>query len=150
MQFFSIAESSGPMKLRISEIKLRSRIRMDPGDLSDLMHSMRKHGLIHPVLVDTDHCLVAGYRRLCAARKLGWESIDVRVVDVKSKKERLILEIEENRSRRNFSPEDLDRARKLLDRSDRMGFFAAIWSALLDFFERILFLFRRGSGGRED
>ncbi|MCB1165017.1 MAG: ParB N-terminal domain-containing protein [Leptospiraceae bacterium] len=132
------------MKLRVSEIKLRSRIRMDPGDLSDLMQSMRKYGLIHPVLVDTEHRLVAGYRRLCAARKLDWENIDVRVVDIKSKKERLMLEIEENRSRRNFSPEDLDRARRLLDRSERAGFFSALWSSILDFFERIIFFFRRG------
>ena len=132
------------MKLRVSEIKLRSRIRMDPGDLSDLMQSMRKYGLIHPVLVDTEHRLVAGYRRLCAARKLDWENIDVRVVDIKSKKERLMLEIEENRSRRNFSPEDLDRARRLLDRSERSGFLSALWSSIVDFFERIIFFFRRG------
>ncbi|MBU45063.1 MAG: chromosome partitioning protein ParB [Spirochaetaceae bacterium] len=137
------------MKLRVSEVKLRSRIRMDPGDLTDLMNSMRKYGLIHPVLVDTDHQLVAGYRRLCAARKLGWENIDVRIVDVKSKKERLLLEIEENRSRRNFSPEDLDRARKLLDRSERMGFFAMLWASIVDFFERLVFLFRRGSAGED-
>lgn len=150
MQFFSEPRSWDQMKLRISEIKLRSRIRMDPGDLTDLMNSMRKHGLIHPVLVDSEHRLVAGYRRLCAGRKLGWENIDVRIVDVKSKKERLILEIEENRSRRNFSPEDMERARRLLDRSERIGFLSAFWSAIMDFFERILFFFRRGYSGGDD
>lgn len=122
---------------------------MDPGDLTDLMNSMRKYGLINPVLVDTDHKLVAGYRRLSAARKLGWDNIDVRIVDIKSKKERLILEIEENRSRRDFSAEDLERARRLLDRSERVGFLSGLWASIVDFFERIVFFFRRGSSGEE-
>ena len=63
--------------------------------------------------------------------------------------ERILLEIEENRSRRDFSAEDLERARRLLDRSERVGFLSGLWASIVDFFERIVFFFRRGSSGEE-
>ncbi|MHB1425082.1 MAG: ParB N-terminal domain-containing protein [Gemmataceae bacterium] len=37
-------------------------------------------GLLHPIVVTTDHRLVAGRRRLAAAKELGWVDIPVHVV----------------------------------------------------------------------
>ena len=57
----------------------------DGDDLNDLVGSVREHGVLSPVLVreiDGGFQLVAGERRLRAARKAGLETVPVRVVDV--------------------------------------------------------------------
>ena len=128
------------MRLRLSEIRVRNRIRRDPGDLSELKDSMRRLGLLQPILVDTDNTLVAGYRRLEAAKALGWESIETRLVDVQDKKDRLIIEADENITRRDFTAEELRKADQLMDRYSREGWLWRVVAWFLDLFDRI---FRR-------
>ena len=128
------------MRIKISEIKVGNRIRTDTGDLTALKDSMRRVGLLQPILIDPDNRLVAGYRRMQAAKQLGWESVEVRLVDVADKKERLLVEAEENTTRKDFSPDELARADRLLDRYSRTGLLWRFVSWLMDLFER---LFRR-------
>ncbi len=128
------------MRMKLTEIRIGNRIRRNPGDLSELKDSMRRLGLLQPILVDTDNNLVAGFRRLEAAKELGWETIDARLIEVKDRKERLIIEADENVTRRDFSPEELQKADELLDRYSREGIFWRIWSWILDIIDRI---FRR-------
>lgn len=45
------------------------------GDITELVDSMREHGLIQPISVDRDHNLIAGFRRVAAAVELGWVEI---------------------------------------------------------------------------
>jgi ParB family chromosome partitioning protein len=57
--------------------------------LSDLVGSLRTHGLLQPIVVRRDgegYQLVAGERRWRAARELGWEHIDAVVVDADDQK----------------------------------------------------------------
>jgi len=51
-------------------IKIGRRVRKDPGDLDKLIASIESVGLLQPVVVDADHRLVAGWRRLKAWKQL--------------------------------------------------------------------------------
>lgn len=128
------------MKLKLSEIRVGNRIRKDPGDLSELKDSMRRLGLLQPILVDTNNILVAGFRRLESAKALGWEAIETRLVDIQNKRDRLIIEADENITRRDFSPEELQKADQLMERYSHEGWLWRLLAGFLDFLDRI---FRR-------
>ena len=61
----------------IDKIIVEDRARKDLGDLTDLMASIEKYGLIHPIVLSPGHKLIAGHRRLQAFRNLGRTEIDV-------------------------------------------------------------------------
>jgi ParB-like chromosome segregation protein Spo0J len=65
----------------IDEIIVGERFRRDMGNLSGLAASMEKM-LLHPIVIRPDGTLIAGERRLRAAKLLGWSDIPVRVVDL--------------------------------------------------------------------
>lgn len=57
----------------------------DADELSALKDSLRSHGLLQPVVVrpaGKGYQLIAGERRVRAAREVGWKQIPVRVVDL--------------------------------------------------------------------
>ncbi len=126
------------MRVKISDIHVGNRIRKNPGDLTTLKDSMRRLGLLQPILIDPENNLIAGYRRLESAKELGWESIEARLVDVTDKKDRLIIESDENTTRRDFTPEELEKADKLMNRYSRRGFFWRFVAWLMDLIERLL------------
>ena len=66
------------MKTKISEIILGKNFSrtFGTGDVSSLAASMKTHGQITPVIIDKDKGLVAGFRRLSAAKLLGWDEIE--------------------------------------------------------------------------
>lgn len=66
--------------MRIEAIRVGNRFRKDLGDLTGLMASMNDR-LINPVTVDERGNLLAGGRRIEAARRLGWTEIEVRIVE---------------------------------------------------------------------
>src|SRR5262249_12543469 len=67
--------------LPIASIRVGPRQRQDLGDLDALAASLAEVGQLQPVAVSPDGLLVAGRRRLEAAKKLGWESIAVHVIE---------------------------------------------------------------------
>jgi ParB family chromosome partitioning protein len=121
----------------IRDIRIPRRIRKRKIDISDLVESMAEFGLLQPIIVDTENTLIAGYRRLEAARALGWESIEVRVMDAPDPKDRLLLEIEENSVRQDFDLEELEKARKLLRRYEKQGPFWKAINWLMDVLDRL-------------
>lgn len=74
------------MKIRVSDIKVKNRIRKDLGDLQPLKESIQKLGLLHPILIDLENTLISGERRLESVKILGWEYVDVRIVDIRTKR----------------------------------------------------------------
>lgn len=83
-----------------------SRVIYKATDLSELMHSMKKDGQLQPVGVrqmpDGRYDAVFGNRRIMAAKKLGWSSIDANVIlGISDDKERDILNLIENLKRQN-------------------------------------------------
>lgn len=72
------------MKVRVDEIvkgKNWSRT-FGVGDIAELADSMEAHGQITPVIIDGEKNLVAGFRRVAAAEKLGWETIEAVINDI--------------------------------------------------------------------
>jgi ParB family chromosome partitioning protein len=104
------------MQIRIDDIKVRKRIRKSVGDLSSLMESMRKYGLLQPIVIDSENTLLAGYRRLEAARQLGWKTIPAVVVNRTENLDRVEIELEENVQRKDFSLEELSEASIALEK----------------------------------
>ena len=119
------------MKLLIEDIKIKKRIRKDLGDLTSLIDSLRNHGLMNPVVVTKKNELIAGHRRIEAAKVLGWKSIDVMVLDKISELEKLELEIEENVARKDFSGDELEDARARLEALKNPGIFKRILNAII-------------------
>lgn len=91
------------MLISIDAIRLENRIREDLGDLETLKSSLREYGLFNPLLVDPQHRLIAGERRLRAARALGWDKIEVRVIENLDEVALLDVEIHENLLRKDFT-----------------------------------------------
>jgi ParB family chromosome partitioning protein len=97
--------SEFPTKMAIANIKIGTRHRKDMGDLDGLAANIAELGcLIHAIPVRPDGELIAGERRLEAAKLLGWTEIDVRVVDLKG----MIIhaEVAENVLRKPFTPSE--------------------------------------------
>ena len=98
------------MKIKIKDIVVKNRVRKDIGNLDALMESMSKFGQLHPITVNSKLQLIAGNRRLEAAKRLGWLTIDATIKNVKNKAELLEMEIEENIQRKDFSEDDIAEA----------------------------------------
>jgi len=66
------------VKVKLSDIKQGKNWSrtFGVGDISELVESMREHGQITPVIIDTDNNLIAGFRRVAAATELEWEEIE--------------------------------------------------------------------------
>lgn len=89
------------------------RARDDLGDLGGLRASIKAVGLLTPVVVTTEHTLVAGERRLTACRELGWAEIPASIVDnLQDAVALLRAEIDENVERKPFTPYEASRARE--------------------------------------
>ena len=90
--------------MKISDIKFGERRREELGDLDALAESIKKYGLIEPIVVDQDGNLVAGQRRLLAAEKVGLKDVPVRLYEDLSLEQRLGIELEENIRRKELTP----------------------------------------------
>ena len=51
-------------------------------DNADLAESIKKHGILTPLLVTMDNVIISGYRRWNAARELGLSEVPVIVADL--------------------------------------------------------------------
>lgn len=102
------------MLVDIDKIRIEDRIRKDLGDISELAKDIEQNGLINPPTVTPDLVLIAGERRLAACKLLGWQQIEVKVMEVRDYEHQLRLEISENENRKDFTlAERLDWARRL-------------------------------------
>ena len=93
---------------------------MNPARLAELSESIRRDGVLQPVLVRTvgDHYeLIAGERRLRAAQLAGLSTIPARVFDNIGERERAVIALVENLQREDLNPlEEAAGYRELLDR----------------------------------
>jgi ParB family transcriptional regulator, chromosome partitioning protein len=129
------------VQIGVGDVLIRKRIRKNLGDLTLLMDSMRRHGLLNPIVITRDRELVAGHRRLEAARRLGWQRITASIIDTNQETALLEVEIDENTQRKNLSTDELADAYVRLDRLKNPGLFKKIWLAIASLFRKI---FRRG------
>jgi len=128
------------MQIAIDDIKVKRRARQQEGDIEPLMDSMRRYGLLNPVIVNSRNILIAGARRLEAAKRLGWHTISATVLDSMDKVTELEIEIEENTQRANLTEQELLSAYTRLERIKNPNIFVRIWRAIVNFFKRIFAL----------
>ena len=86
--------------LPIDAIKVGARFRQDHGDLDALARSIQELGLLQPIGVDREHCLIFGHRRYLAHRRLGLDTIQARIIEVPSL---IQAEHAENEIRKDFT-----------------------------------------------
>jgi N6-adenosine-specific RNA methylase IME4 len=93
--------SSGAVPERaVTDIGVGPRHRRDMGDIASLAASMAELGLLQPIVIRPDGMLIAGARRLTAARALGWRDIPVTVIDL----DQIVRgEFAENTHRKDFT-----------------------------------------------
>lgn len=105
------------MLVKIEDIKVKKRVRRDLGDLTALKDSMHRYGLMNPITLNSNYELVAGERRLEAAKSLGWERINANILDSNVDNIRqLEMEFEENNQRKEFTDEELLEGYKRLEK----------------------------------
>jgi len=102
------------MEVRISEIIVGQRKR-PLRDVSELARSIAEVGLLQPIVVTEDLRLLAGWHRLEACKRLGWETIPAMVVSLGDLQAEL-AEIDENLIRNELTA--LERAEHLARRKE--------------------------------
>ena len=124
------------MKVLIKDIKIKKRVRKDLGDLEMLKDSLKRFGLMNPITINSQNELVAGHRRLEAAKSLGWSTIDAIMVETKDKLLLLELELEENNQRKPFTDDELYEGYKALEKLRNPSFFAKLLGKIKSLFEK--------------
>jgi len=110
----------GLVRLRVDRIKsnpYQPRTKVDEEKLSELSASIKAKGIIQPVVVrqvGEEFELVAGERRLLAAKRLGWEEISAVIAGKLSKEDMLELSLIENLQREDLNPIDTAKGYKRL------------------------------------
>lgn len=122
----------------INKIKVKKRVRKDLGDLRPLKDSLRTYGLMNPITVNSKYELIAGERRLEAAKALGWPMIDVIILAQEiTPVTKLEMEIEENNQRKEFTDEELLEGYKRLNKLKNPSIFRRFLNFLVKIFEKI-------------
>ena len=126
------------MLVPIEDIKVKKRLRKEMGDIAGLADSMKRFGQISPILITKRNVLIAGGRRLEAARSLGWRTINVVIAEVPDELTRLEYELEENLQRRDFSTEEIQEASKKIHQLQNPSLLRRIFNALRKFIKWLL------------
>jgi ParB family transcriptional regulator, chromosome partitioning protein len=94
-------------------VERENRQRREITDIESLADSIRRLGLIHPLVVTRSFDLIAGERRYNACMKLGWITVPVQYVDEVDPRILKAIELEENIKRKDIDWRD--QARAVLD-----------------------------------
>lgn len=97
-------------RIRCTEIRVSEERQRKTFDTQDLEDSIKKRGVIQPIIIDQDLNLIAGERRLRASIKIGQPDIPCRFFEDLSETEAQIIELEENLKRQDLEWRDEVRA----------------------------------------
>ena len=125
------------MLVPVADIKVKKRVRKDMGDISALADSMKRFGQICPIVISKKNILIAGGRRLEAARSLGWRTINAVIAEVPDELSKLEYEVEENIQRRDFTKEEAEAAALKIYRLRNPSLLRRMINAIARFFKRL-------------
>ena len=125
------------MKIPVQDVIVKNRIRKDMGSLDALAESLKRYGQISPIVIGKKNELIAGGRRLEAAKLLGWQYIDAVIHEGSGELEQLELEIEENIQRRDFNAEETAAASQKIYLLKNPPFFRRVLNAIIRFFRKL-------------
>lgn len=119
---------SGVTEISVDQIipnPRQPRARFDPDQLSELAASIREHGVIQPLIVTEgdgpgQYILIAGERRLLAARQEGLETVPA-VIREATQEEMVELALVENVQRSDLSPLEAAEAYRQLSEDFRLS-----------------------------
>ncbi len=135
------------MKLGISQIKISERLRTSPGNLLDLADSIKKVGLLNPIIVDEHYVLISGFRRLKACESLGWTEIEARIIQSDDDKLLLLdMEFHENFGRLPLTFEEQEKFKKqriILLTPPKKNWFISILNFIKEKFLILINLFKK-------
>lgn len=98
------------LQLKLDEVQAKSNVRqdMESAEMNDLVNSIKEKGIIQPLivrLVDEKYDLVAGFRRLAAAKKLGLPNVPCVLQEIDDA-DRTSIQLIENIQREALNPID--------------------------------------------
>lgn len=125
------------MLVPIDDIIVKKRIRKEMGDIAGLADSMKRFGQISPILITKKNVLIAGGRRLEAARSLGWRTINAVVAEIPNELTKLEYELEENIQRRDFTPDEAEEAARKIHRLQHPSLLRRIINAIIELFRKL-------------
>lgn len=125
------------MLVQVKDVIVKKRIRKELQDIQALKESMSRYGLMNPITINSNNELIAGHRRLEAAKELGWNSISAVVIDPKNEILELEMELEENIQRSPFTKDELIEGYERLEKLRHPVFFRRIWNFIVNFFKRL-------------
>ena len=131
------------MLVNIKNIKIKKRVRHDLGDLEALKNSLRTYGLLNPITLNNKYELIAGERRLQAAKQLGWTSINAVIQNNLTDVDELEMELEENNQRKEFTKEELLEGYRRLEKLRNPSIWRKIAKLFKKLFEWISSLFTK-------
>lgn len=109
-------------RLKIADIKVKDRARVDKGMIEDLAISIKEKGLIQPITVNSDMRLLAGERRLLAHQFLELTHIDAVVRPGNDVVDALEVELVENLHRKDMTwPETCVLEKRIFDEKAKHG-----------------------------
>lgn len=131
------------MLVNIADIKVKHRVRKDLGDIEALKDSLRRYGLLNPITLNSKYELIAGGRRLEAAKSIGWTSINAIILDNMNPAAELELELEENNQRKEFSSEELLAGYRRLEKLKHPNLLRKLWLFIVRLFSNLIFSIKR-------
>jgi ParB family chromosome partitioning protein len=125
------------MQIPIEDIVVKKRIRKEPGDITSLAESLKRFGQLSPIVISRKNVLIAGGRRLEAAKALGWRTINAVILDAPGELTKLEMEIEENIQREDFTAGEIAEATKKIYHLKNPGIFRRLFNAFISFLKKL-------------
>ena len=81
------------MKVKVSSLKHHPKNKeiYTLSSIEELMESISEVGLLQPLIVDSRNQVISGNRRFESIKRLGWEEVDVNIIEVNKEEEELLL-----------------------------------------------------------
>lgn len=98
--------------IRIDSIIIGTRVRKALGNIASLAKDISEIGLLHSIVINEDHKLICGVRRIEAFKALGKSEIPARIVNLD---DIVKGEISENTQRKDFSWEEIIEIKKAVE-----------------------------------
>ena len=114
------------MKIKLTEIR-NVEPRRAHGNIKELAESIRREGLLQPLVVNQDNKLICGRRRLEAVSLLGWDEVEVYRVETKDDIDSLLKAIAENVMRLNLTWQEEVRANEELEQLREAKYGKSTW-----------------------
>ena len=105
------------MNLPISSIRVNTPIRYDFGTIQSLAENIAEFGMLHPIVINEQYELIAGFRRLKAVELLGWTEVPVTIISPANELKKFDTSLHENYRRKDLNP--LEFCDAILERKHR-------------------------------